>query len=715
VIGRTVEMSTPGPQRHRHPRRAQAALAFACTAALSLAAAPVAVASLSRSAYKAQRACATPPPGSAACLGVRLVTVGLTEADLAANAKREAAEATAGSPAVANKQPIAGGLTPELLHAAYALPNATFPASQQTVAVVDAFNDPTAEADLAVYDKQFGLPECTSASGCFRKLNQEGRTSPLPQREGGWATEISLDVQMAHAICQSCHVLLVEADNESFANLGAAVNAAVSAGATEVSNSYGGAEQSGYTAYNGPYDHPGVVITASAGDCGYFNEACHGLEAANFPASSPDVVAVGGTTLSESGETWTSTVWEGGGSGCSTVFDAPSWQSAVAGFSATACDSGRSVGDVAAVGNPYTGVDVYDSTANPGGYPTGWGVWGGTSVASPVIAAEFGLGGGAHGVEYPAATLYSHIGESSALYDVVSGSNGSCTDASSCSARHGYDGPTGVGSPVGLRAFATAVSPAEISPPSISGTAEQGQTLSLTHGDWSGTPSTYGERWLLCNASGGGCSAISGVSGSTYVLPASAVGSTIRVQETAANASGSGSPVVSSATAAVISDAPVVTSFTPSTGLTGSSVTITGTGFTGATAVRVDGVKTTFTVHSATQVEATVPNGADAGTISLTTPVATGTSAGKFTPTLSLHSFSPTKAAPGTSVTLTGLGFEKGSTVSFGGVKATSVTYVSSLKLKVLVPPEAASGAIQVTNPTAPSGTVSSATSFTAA
>ncbi len=688
-------------------------MAFACAAALALAASPVARASLSHSAYRAQRACAAPPPGSAACLGVRLVTVGLTEADLKADARRQAAEAAAGSPAVANKNPIAGGLTPELLHAAYALPNATFPSAQQTIAVVDAFNDPTAEADLGVYDRQFGLPECTTANGCFRKLNQEGRASPLPQREGGWATEISLDVQMAHAICQSCHVMLVEADNESFANLGAAVDAAVSAGATEVSNSYGGAEQSGYAADDGPYNHPGVVITVSAGDCGYFNEACGGAEAANFPASSPDVVAVGGTTLTESGETWTSTVWEGGGSGCSVVFGAPAWQREVAGFSATACGSGRAVADVAAVGNPYTGVEVYDSTANPGGYPTGWGVWGGTSVASPVIAAEFALGGGAHGVAYPAATLYSHIGEGSALYDVVSGSNGSCTEASSCRARRGYDGPTGVGSPIGLSAFATAVSPADVSPPSISGTAEQAQTLSLSRGDWTGDPSAYSERWLLCNASGSGCSPITGASGSTYAVPASAVGSTIRVQETASNASGSGSPVVSSATAAVISDAPAITSFTPGTGLTGSSVTITGTAFTGATTVRIDGVKATFTVHSSTQVEATVPDGALAGTISLTTPVATGTSAGVFTPSLSLHSFSPTKAAPGTSVTITGLGFEKGSTVSFGGVKAASVTYVSSLKLKVLVPSGAASGAIEVTNPTAPSATVSSATSFT--
>jgi hypothetical protein len=130
--------------------------------------------------------------------------------------------------------------------------------------------------------------------------------------------------------------------------------------------------------------------------------------------------------------------------------------------------------------------------------------------------------------------------------------------------------------------------------------------------------------------------------------------------------------------------------------------------------VRVGGVKATFTVQSSTQLEATVPNGALAGTISLSTPAGTGTSTGVFTPSLSLHSFSPAKAAPGATVTITGLGFEKGSTVSFGGVKATSVTWVSALKLKALVPSGAASGAITVTNPTAPSGTVSSSTSFTA-
>jgi len=236
-----------------------------------------------------------PPPGSAGCLGVRLVSTSLTGADLKSDAVRQSAEAAHGaSPAVSNKSPIAGGYGPEELHAAYSLPTATFPSSTQTIAIIDAFNDPTAEADLGVYDKQYGLPACTTGNGCFRKLNEEGKTSPLPGTEGGWATEISLDVQMAHAICQSCHVMLVEARSTSFSDLGAAVDTAVRLGATEVSKLLRRGRGRRRRELQRPYDHPGVVITVSSGDCGYYNEGCNGdTEAANFPASSPDVVAVG--------------------------------------------------------------------------------------------------------------------------------------------------------------------------------------------------------------------------------------------------------------------------------------------------------------------------------------------------------------------------------------------------------------------------------------
>jgi hypothetical protein len=698
---------------NNHTRGARVVLALLSAGALVLGLAPAASASLSHSAYREENTCSAPAPGSAACLGVRLISSSITSADLRAAAKRQAVEVDSGaSPAVSNKTPL-GGLRPQDLHNAYSLPTEALSSSVQTIALVDAYNDPTAEADLAVYDKEFKLPACTSANGCFRKIDQEGKTSPLPTTEGGWATEISLDVQMAHAICQTCHLLLVEANNSSFAALGAAVNAAVKAGATEISNSYGGAEESNDVNYNSPYNHPGIVITVSSGDCAYFNEACGGREAANFPASSPDVVAVGGTSLNDSSGSWSSTVWDDGGSGCSTVFTAPLWQSEVAYFSETECGSGRSVADVAANADPYTGVDVYDTTPN-GGNPTGWGIWGGTSEASPIVAAEFGLAGGAHGVQYPAQTLYANIGDASDLYDVTSGSNGSCSGATACKARTGYDGPTGVGSPVGLGAFFSPTAPANTALPTISGTAEQGQTLTVTHGTWSNSPTTYTEQWALCLASSSSCSAIAGATGATFKIPTTSgyVGATIRVQETASNGAGGGAPARSEATAAVISDLPTITSFTPTSGITGSTVTITGTGLSKATAVHFGSAKATFTADSSTQVEATVPNGAPSADLSVTTPAGTATSKSLFKPTLSVVSFTPTSGAVGKVVTIIGVGFAKSSTVSFNGTAAKTVTYVSSTTLKATVPSGATSGVISVTNTAAPVGTVSSSAHF---
>jgi hypothetical protein len=226
-------------------------------------------------------------------------------------------------------------------------------------------------------------------------------------------------------------------------------------------------------------------------------------------------------------------------------------------------------------------------------------------------------------------------------------------------------------------------------------------------------PELLQDQWLMCNSSGAACTAIAGATGSTYTIASSAVGKTIRVQEIAADASGSSSPAVSTQTATVISNTPAITGFTPTSGITGSSVTITGTAFTGATAVKFDGLAATFKVSSSTQIEATVPNGARAGTIAVTTPVKTGTSKTSFTPTLSIASFSPAKAAPGATVTITGVGFDSGSTVSFGSIKASSVTHASATKLQAVVPAEASTAAIKVTNSSAPVGAVASATSLT--
>jgi subtilase family serine protease len=336
---------------------------------------------------------------------------------------------SAASGAVTPAASAPSGLNPSDLRSAYNLPSTTA-GSGQTVAIVDAYNDPNAESDLAVYRAQFGLAACTTANGCFKKVNQSGGTS-YPSSDAGWSEEISLDLDMVSAICPNCHILLVEATSPTFANLGKAVNEAVALGANTVSNSYGGSESSSETSYASYYNHSGHIITASSGDGGY------GVE---VPAAYNTVVAVGGTSLSKSSTTrgWTETAWSGAGSGCSAYISKPSWQT----------DSGctrRTVADVSAVADPNTGVSVYDTYGGVGG----WLVFGGTSVSSPIIASVYALAGNASSVN-AASTLYSHT---SNLYDVTSGSNGSCGGSYLCTAKAGYDGPTGLGTPNGTTAF----------------------------------------------------------------------------------------------------------------------------------------------------------------------------------------------------------------------------------------------------------------------
>jgi subtilase family serine protease len=318
------------------------------------------------------------------------------------------------------------GLNPADLQAAYSLPGATN-GFGQTVAIVDANDDPNAESDLAVYRAQFGLPPCTTANGCFRKVAQDGTTN-YPRGNTGWAEEISLDLDMVSAICPNCHILLVEARFATTNALGTAVNEAAALHATEISNSYGGGDASDVSFYN----HPGIAITASSGDSAY------GVE---YPASSHWVTAVGGTNLQRSGTArgWTETAWSDAGSGCSTLNAA---LSGAAAFN-TGC-SKRAVADVSAVADPATGVSVYDTYGGVGG----WLVFGGTSVSSPIIASVYALAGNAASIDnnYP----YTHSGS---LWDVTSGSNGTCPTSQWCNARVGWDGPTGLGTPNGVGAF----------------------------------------------------------------------------------------------------------------------------------------------------------------------------------------------------------------------------------------------------------------------
>ncbi|MFF3912560.1 peptidase S8 [Streptomyces sp. NPDC001852] len=323
------------------------------------------------------------------------------------------------------------GYGPSSLQSAYNLPSATG-GSGQTVAIVDAYDDPSAESDLAAYRSQYGLSACTTASGCFKKVDQNGGTK-YPRGNSGWAEEISLDLDMVSAACPNCKILLVEASSASMTNLGTGVNTAVRLGAKFVSNSYGGSESSSDATYDSTYfNHPGVAITVSSGDNGY------GVE---YPAASRYVTAVGGTSLKTASNArgWTDTVWSGAGSGCSADDAKPSWQK----------DSGcanRTVADVSAVADPNTGVAVYDTY----GQGSGWMVFGGTSASSPLIAATYALAGAPSAGSYPASFPYAHT---SALNDVTSGSNGSCGGSYLCTGGTGYDGPSGLGTPNGTTAF----------------------------------------------------------------------------------------------------------------------------------------------------------------------------------------------------------------------------------------------------------------------
>jgi hypothetical protein len=478
-----------------------ALLALASSASVAgLSLAPSAQATLSPTTYAVSALCSTPWPGHAGCMGLRLVAKA-PQAVPGARVRAGSRRSPSGGPsAVEFLEPIPEGKSPVNLVTAYGLAGSPQPAGVQTIGIVDAYDDPTAAADLQHYATQFALPACTKANECFRKVNQEGVDAPLPpsnsrgkEPEAGWAQEIATDIEVAHGICQSCHILLVEANSNSYEDLFAAENTAARLGASEISNSWGGPEEGSDSA---AFNHPGVVITASSGDDGYrtwFAKSEASFTA--YPASSPRVIAVGGTRLltRPDGSWGSETVWndggesggskEGfgaGGGGCSELFTAPAWQQHVSDWSAVACGFHRAVADVSADADPYTGVAVYDSTEN-GEHEKGWGVIGGTSVASPIIASVFGLAGGAQGVEYPARTLYENaVTTPSALHDVTSGSNGKCshpfdeeTGASGCSATEqagscagaaiclaglGYDGPTGVGTPNGIGAF-QAVSP----------------------------------------------------------------------------------------------------------------------------------------------------------------------------------------------------------------------------------------------------------------
>ncbi|WP_377273101.1 carboxypeptidase regulatory-like domain-containing protein [Peterkaempfera sp. SMS 1(5)a] len=353
------------------------------------------------------------------------------------------------------------GLTPGDLVSAYNLPKDG--GAGATIAIVDAYDNPNAAADLAVYRAQFGLPPLKP--GQFTKVNQRGLQRDYPTADEGWSAEISLDLDMVSAVAPQADIVLVEADSADFDSLGQSVNEAVALGANYVSNSYG----SGYSAIAGSgespdtvqlskkyYDHPGAAIVASSGDDNY---------GVSYPASSPYVTSVGGTSLVRDPSTargWSESTWNSGshgpGSGCSLIQPKPAFQKD------TGCAQ-RTVADVSAVADPATGVAVYDTYGSH--YGTGWVQYGGTSASSPIIAATYALAGSIPDGGEPNSYPYAHPGS---LNDVTSGSNGTCQPVYLCQAGPGYDGPTGLGTPNGTAAFSSGPSGV------LSGTVTEGST-----------------------------------------------------------------------------------------------------------------------------------------------------------------------------------------------------------------------------------------------
>ena len=429
----------------------------------------------------------------------------------------------------------AGGYTPSDLAAAYGI-NPASGGTGQTVGIIDWYDDPHALSDLNAFDSNYGLPHETSAS--FKKVNENGTSSPLPKTSKATSGEIALDIESVRAVCNKCKIVLVEADGPYDSDLAKSENTAVKLGATEVSNSFGGPEDPAHprsAKVTSAFDHPGVPIMVSTGDNGWFNwdfaNEGNGSSdnAPNFPSSLSSVVAVGGTALglnnngsrseedvwNENGPDDDNAVFEGywvggsmgaSGGGCSTTYAATPWQQQVAGYANTGCGGKRMAGDIAALADPYTGFDIYDSYGSGG-----WLTIGGTSLASPLIAGMWALAGGDSGAVSPSQALYTNFADHPAsLYDVYAGGNGWCAGDDSancrdvlsaesndgngnpgngnpnglnnpdgtaggekdcsfprdgsalvgdpfsleCNAGPGYDGPSGVGAPQGLGVFA---------------------------------------------------------------------------------------------------------------------------------------------------------------------------------------------------------------------------------------------------------------------
>ncbi|MBY8882553.1 S8 family serine peptidase [Actinacidiphila acidipaludis] len=369
-------------------------------------------------------------------------------------------ESTTSHTALSSAAPA--GYGPADLQTAYGLPATS--TSTRTIAIIDAGVYPTLEKDLAVYRRTFGLPACTTASGCLTLEDYTGGRQPAPQTgaqgrlvEEEVAVETALDVDMASAACPSCRLMEIslpwqdaQDDNDvSTADFARAVNTAVTAGASAVSISYGYTAdvQNTHGTRLSAFHHPGVAVTASTGDEG-FNGGIH----QSWPSDLPSVISVGGITLPDDGAP---TAWWAAGSGCETAFPAATGQPASV---AAACDGHRAAADVSADADPASGVAIRDTYAPSSGEPGDWLVAGGTSASAPYVAGLFARAGHLSSVDGP-RSLYR--APASAFTDIASGDNEDYHQCASypgvspklCTAGTGWDGPTGRGVPHGLAAF----------------------------------------------------------------------------------------------------------------------------------------------------------------------------------------------------------------------------------------------------------------------
>ena len=506
-----------------------------------------------------------------------------------------------------------GGFDPQDLQSAYKIPTAG--GEGQTVALVDAYGYSTAEEDLAKYRERYGLPPCTKADGCFEKVNQKGEEANYPPNHEGWETESALDIEMASAACPHCKIMLAEAKSASGPDLRETVNTAARLGATEISNSYGSSEQNcGNECAEelSAYDHPGILITASAGDNG-FDNGQKGSESPNIPAGFPAVVSVGGTALHHAANArgWSEEVWSGGGSGCTALWAKPVWQS----------DPGcanRMEDDVAAVAACETPLSTYSHGHG------GWEDVCGTSASSPLVA-----GIEAHASEYarslPGADAFYQDPE--AFFDVTAGSNGTCTPPAAhaywCHAEPGYDGPTGVGTPDGPMQLSSAPAPVVLTAPAsdVAGGAATlngavgAQGLEASYHFEYGTTTAYGTSVPVPDASAGSSRTPVQVSQSIGGLEPETV---YHYRLVASNVNGTSY----GSDGEFVTAPPTVSSVSPSFGATdgGTAVTVTGTNFEGVLTVRFGTRETqSFTVNSPTSITAVSPQGAGTADVVVTT------------------------------------------------------------------------------------------------